>query len=75
MSQKDLADKLYVTDKTISRWETGVYMPDLSTIILLSDILNVSAYELLLGESITNNEANNNITGKLGIDKKIFVIP
>lgn len=57
LTQKELADKLYVTDKTISRWETGVYMPDLSTIILLSDILNVSAYELLLGESITNNEA------------------
>ena len=50
MTQSELASKVYVTDKTISRWETGMYMPDLSTIVLLSDILNCSTYELLLGE-------------------------
>ena len=56
LTQKELADKLYVTDKTISRWETGVYMPDLSNIILLSDILGVSTYELLLGETMAKEE-------------------
>ena len=56
LTQKELADKLYVTDKTISRWETGVYMPDLSNIIILSDILGVSTYELLLGEVTTKEE-------------------
>ena len=56
MKQSDLAEKLYVSNKTISRWETGKYMPDLSVIILLSDILNVSTYELLLGEDINNEE-------------------
>ena len=61
LTQKELADKLYVTDKTISRWETGAYMPDLSNIIILSDILGVSTYELLLGESTTKekNEKDN----------------
>lgn len=60
MSQSDLAAKMYVTNKTISRWETGKYMPDLSVIILLSDILNVSTYELLLGEEIGNKEEKTN---------------
>lgn len=56
LTQKELADKLYVTDKTISRWENGNYMPDLSNIIILSDILGVSTYELLLGEIINQEE-------------------
>ena len=56
MTQSELARKVYVTDKTISRWETGMYMPDLSTIVLLSDILNCSTYELLLGEDMDKTE-------------------
>ena len=58
LTQKELADKLYVTDKTISRWENGNYMPDLSSIIVLSDILGVSTYELLLGEEMTKKDKN-----------------
>ena len=58
LTQKELADKLYVTDKTISRWENGNYMPDLSNIIVLSDILGVSTYELLLGEEMTKEDKN-----------------
>ncbi len=62
MSQNDLAEKMYVTNKTISRWETGKYMPDLSAIILLSDVLNVSTYELLLGKDLNKkDEKTNNI--------------
>ena len=55
MTQNDLAEKMYVTNKTISRWETGKYMPDLSAIILLSDVLGVSTYELL-GEDLNKKE-------------------
>lgn len=58
LTQRELADKLYVTDKTISRWENGNYMPDLSNIIVLSDILGVSTYELLLGEEMTKEDKN-----------------
>ena len=62
MTQNDLAEKMYVTNKTVSRWENGNYMPDLSSIILLSDVLKVSTYELLLGEDLNNNqEETNNI--------------
>ena len=60
MTQSELASKVYVTDKTISRWETGMYMPDLSTIVLLSDILNCSTYELLLGEDLNKEEEKTN---------------
>ena len=60
MTQSELASKVYVTDKTISRWETGMYMPDLSTIVLLSDILNCSTYELLLGEDMDKTEEKTN---------------
>ena len=50
LKQKDLAEKLFVTDKTISRWETGNYMPDLTILVTLAEILNTSVYELLIGE-------------------------
>lgn len=48
MTQDDLAQKLNVTNKTISLLEIGKYILDLSMIILLSDIFNVSIDELLL---------------------------
>lgn len=50
LKQRELAEKLFVTDKTISRWENGNYMPDLTILISLAEILNTSVYELLLGE-------------------------
>ena len=59
LKQKELAEILYVTDKTISRWENGNYMPDLSILIKLAQTLNVSVYELLLGECLSEKENNN----------------
>ena len=47
MTQKELADKLNVTDKAVSKWERGASYPDISTIPKLADILNVSSDELL----------------------------
>lgn len=61
LKQYELAEKLNVTDKTISRWETGNYMPDLTILITLSNLLNTSVYELLLGEEIDNKTNNDNI--------------
>lgn len=52
MTQQDLANLLDVSHKTISRWETGRHMPDLSMLIPLSERLEVSVHELLLGEYI-----------------------
>ena len=54
LTQKQLADKLCVTDRAISRWERGVWTPDISLLITLGEILEVSVNEILLGEKIEN---------------------
>lgn len=61
LKQRELADKLFVTDKTISRWENGNYMPDLTILINLAEILNTSVYELLLGEDLQQEKIKDNI--------------
>lgn len=50
MTQKDLASKLHISDKAISKWERGLGCPDISFLIPLSQILDISLYELLSGE-------------------------
>ena len=50
MTQKDLAQLLHVSDKTVSRWEVGDGVPDLSLIPALAEIFDVSCDELLRGE-------------------------
>jgi len=50
MTQKDLAEKLNVSDKTISRWERDEGAPDLSMIPVIAEIFNVTCDELLRGE-------------------------
>jgi len=65
LTQEQLADKLNVTSKSISRWENGITMPDYSLIKLLCDELGITINELLSGERIkTNNyefKANENL--------------
>ena len=56
LTQNQLAELLGVSGKTISRWETAKYMPDLSMLIPLSEQLGISLYELLNGEEIKNND-------------------
>ncbi len=50
MTQKDLAAKLNVTDKAVSKWERGLSCPDISLLSPISDILSVTTSELLNGE-------------------------
>lgn len=50
MTQKDLADQLNVSDKTVSRWERDDGTPDLSVIPVLAEIFDVTCDELLRGE-------------------------
>lgn len=52
LSQKELAEKIGVTDKTVSRWETGSYMPDIDTLAVLSEFYNVLINELISGERL-----------------------
>lgn len=52
MKQRELADLLGVTSKTVSRWETGKYMPDLSLFTTISEVLEISLNELMQGERL-----------------------
>jgi transcriptional regulator with XRE-family HTH domain len=47
-TQKELAERLFVSDKTISKWETGVNIPDTALLIPLSNLLGVTVTELLI---------------------------
>lgn len=61
MTQKDLADKLYVSDKAVSKWERGLCFPDISVLIPLTETLNISLYDLLRGEKVNNKEVEETI--------------
>jgi len=68
LTQKALADKLGVSDKAVSKWETGRGLPDLSLLEPLGRVLGVSVAELLSGERIANrNRAGNPLRGKFYI--------
>lgn len=55
-TQKELADKLSVTDRAVSKWERGMGCPDISLLENLSKILDISIVELLNGEEKENIE-------------------
>lgn len=57
MTQKELAEKLYVTDKAVSKWERGLSYPDISQLEPLADALNVSVIEIMRGEQLTETTA------------------
>jgi len=50
LTQMELANKLLVSNKTISNWETGKTLPDIENIILISKYLNISLDDLFLGD-------------------------
>lgn len=61
MTQNQLAEKLAVSDKTISKWETGKGLPDITMIEPLAKTLNISISELISGEIITNSNISANM--------------
>lgn len=71
LTQEELAVLLGVNNRTISRWENGYCMPDLSLLAPLSECLGISLNELLSGERIQNNdlivESNNNLKNILSL--------
>ncbi len=50
LTQEQLAEILFVSGRTVSRWETGTNMPDLSILILLAELYDVEIKEILDGE-------------------------
>lgn len=56
LTQNDLADLLQVTNKAVSRWETGEGYPDVSSLVKLASILNVTVDELLAGKRLKTSD-------------------
>ena len=56
LTQAELGEKIGVTNKTISRWETGNYMPPVEMLEALSDLYGLTINELLSGRRLTTEE-------------------
>ena len=59
LTQQQLADKLNLSNKTISKWESGNGSPDISNLPVLAEALGISVDELLKGE-LNNTESDTN---------------
>ena len=70
MTQAELAEKIDVSPKTISKWETAKGFPDISLLDSLAAALDVSVMELLSGNTVMNR----NVSGNL-MRSKIYVCP
>ena len=65
LTQAELADQIGVSSKTVSKWETGKGLPDISLLQPLAQALGISVIELMNGEHITNrNISANMLRGK-----------
>lgn len=70
MTQSELADKIGVTAKAVSKWETAKGLPDISLIEPLADALGVSVTELMSGETVINANVSANM-----LRSKLYVCP
>ena len=65
LTQAQLAEKLAITDRAISKWETGKSMPDSSIMLELCDILQITVTDLLYGEVVSMKNYNKETENKL----------
>ena len=65
LTQAQLAEKLNITDRAVSKWETGKCMPDSSIMLELCNILGVTVNELLSGERIEMNNYEEKVNENL----------
>ena len=61
LTQAELAEKIGVSSKTVSKWETAKGLPDISLLQPLAQALNISVIELMNGERITNQNISANM--------------
>jgi DNA-binding XRE family transcriptional regulator/desulfoferrodoxin (superoxide reductase-like protein) len=61
MTQAELAEKLGVSSKTVSKWETAKGLPDITLLKPLAQALGISVIELMNGEHITNRNVSGNL--------------
>lgn len=67
-TQADLAEKLYVTDKAVSKWERGLSLPDIALLEPLTELLGISITELFQGESSSQSNVSKEIADQLIAD-------
>ena len=56
LTQSQLAEKMNITDKAVSKWENGKSLPDISLLLPLCEILGISLNELFIGEHIPDDK-------------------
>jgi len=56
LTQEQLGEKIGVTNKTVSRWETGTYLPPADALLSMSNLFDVSINEILSGKRLTEEE-------------------
>ena len=70
LTQSELGERIGVSDKAVSKWETGKGLPDLTLIQPLAQALDVSVIELMNGEQIINRNRSCNV-----IRSRLYVCP
>ena len=70
LTQAELAEKIGVSSKTVSKWETGKGLPDITLLQPLSQALGISVIELMNGQQITNKNISANL-----LRGKFYVCP
>lgn len=70
LTQAELAEKLRVSSKAVSKWETAKGLPDISLIQALANALSVSVVELMTGEPVINKNKSANV-----LRSKFYVCP
>ena len=65
LTQMQLAEKLNITDRAVSKWETGKAMPDSSIMLELCGVLKITVNDLLSGEVVTTDNYNKELENNL----------
>ncbi len=73
LTQKQLADKICLTDKAVSKWERGMSYPDISMLEPLAEVLGVSILELIKGERLQKDEVLSSEEAKELIENSIVL--
>lgn len=76
LTQEQLGEKVGVTNKTVSRWETGTYMPPIECLAILSELYGVSINEIVAGQRLSQAEfaeaAEENLSEALQMSEQVY---
>ena len=80
LTQEEIGEQIGVTNKTVSRWENGNYLPPVEVLQILSNLYNISINDILSGERLQKIQCNDSENGAVVLenntcnlkDKKLF---